>query len=293
MSTLIVEDLKKSFKKGILSKEQAVLKGVSFKVRPGCVTGFLGANGAGKTTTMKCILGLIFPDSGKVTYFDSKELNSATKSRIGFLPERPYFYSYLTGYEFLKFYGEISSSLSKPALAARITDLLKQVGLSEAKDKPLRGFSKGMLQRIGLAQALIHEPELVILDEPLSGLDPDGRYNLIQIIRKTAVAGTSVFLSSHLLHDMEQLCEDLIILKNGRVHYEGRTESILSGISNEFEITYSMDGRISLDKVEDLNLMQKKIDHLRQKKYNILKIEQKKISLEKFFVEDILKDRPL
>lgn len=233
MSILKVENLKKSFKKGFIPKTQQVLKGISFKLEPGTITGFLGANGAGKTTTMKCLLGLAFPDSGDIRFFGDQVLGPEVKRRIGFLPERPYFYEYLTGSEFLRFYGQLSGDFTRNDLNSRIEHLLKRVDLWHAKDKKLRAYSKGMLQKIGVAQALIHKPELVILDEPKSGLDPDGRFYLSEIIKETAKEGASIFFSSHLLHDAEQLCQNLVIMKDGMVIYEGGTEALLKKMGNE------------------------------------------------------------
>jgi len=233
MSILKVENLKKSFKKGFIPKSQQVLKGISFKLEPGTITGFLGANGAGKTTTMKCILGLAFPDEGDIRFFGDQELGPEVKKRIGFLPERPYFYEYLTGSEFLRFYGQLSGDFTRNDLNARIEHLLKRVDLWHAKDKKLRAYSKGMLQKVGVAQALIHKPDFVILDEPKSGLDPDGRYYLSEIIKETAKEGACVFFSSHLLHDAEQLCQNLVIMKDGLVIYEGRTDALLKKMGNE------------------------------------------------------------
>ena len=175
MEVFSVKGLKKSFQKNFYSPKQLVLKGFDFSIKAGAITGFLGANGAGKTTTMKCMLGLVFPDEAEFNYFGEPTLTSATKKKLGFLPERPYFYQYLTGHEFLVFYGSLTGGITKKVLKSRADDLLKKMGLWQARDKALRDYSKGMLQKVGLAQALIHEPELVVLDEPMSGLDPDGR----------------------------------------------------------------------------------------------------------------------
>ena len=171
METILsVRNLKKSYRKGAFGKPVNALKGVSFDVQAGSITGFLGANGAGKTTTIKCLLGLSLPDSGEVRFFGSPELTADSKRRIGFLPERPYFYEYLTGREFLKFYGQLSARISSSELNQRIDNLLKRVGLQFAGDRQLRGYSKGMLQRVGIAQALVHRPDFIILDEPMTGL---------------------------------------------------------------------------------------------------------------------------
>lgn len=243
-SVLSVQELKKSYKKGFIPRTQTVLKGVSFQLEPGTITGFLGANGAGKTTTMKCVLGLARPDSGTVRFFNGEPLSLSVKNRLGFLPERPYFYEYLTGEEFLRFYGQLSTKLSRADLNKRITELLELVGLTEARNRRLRHYSKGMLQKIGFAQAIIHRPELVILDEPSSGLDPDGRMAIADLIHKIANDGAAVFFSSHLMHDTEKHCERLVILKNGSVMYEGATRSFLDKMGVTVEVSGTLKGEL-------------------------------------------------
>ena len=221
MSVLSVNHLSKSYRKGFIPRKHQVLHDVSFGLKQGSVTGFLGGNGAGKTTTLKCILGLIFPDGGEFSFFNGQPLSNEVKARIGFLPERPYFYEYLSGAEFLRFYSQLTQNLTRVQLNERIDELLRKVHLLDAKDRPLRSYSKGMLQKIGMAQALIHRPELLILDEPMSGLDPDGRLAISEIIKDIAANEATVFFSSHLLKDVESLCDDLVILKSGKIVYEG------------------------------------------------------------------------
>lgn len=237
-TVLEVRNLKKSYKVPFSNKKVEALKGVSFKIEAGTITGFLGANGAGKSTTIKCLLELSFADAGEIFYFGTKGLSKEVKSRIGFLPEHPYFYDYLTGREFLKFYGELSSRISSRVLQSRIVEILERVGLAHAVDRPLRGYSKGMLQRIGIAQALIHQPEFIILDEPMTGLDPDGRNEVRDIIREVAGRGTAVFFSSHLLPDAETLCDSLVILKKGDLIYHGRTDTLMKQMISQWKILY-------------------------------------------------------
>jgi ABC-2 type transport system ATP-binding protein len=262
MSILTVEKLNKSYKKGFIPKTQKVLHDVSFSLQPRTITGFLGGNGAGKTTTIKCILELAYPDSGSVTFFDGKPIDESVKRRIGFLPERPYFYEYLTGVEFLQFYGQLSTSLKRKDLNDRIDHLLKRVDLLHAKNKKLREYSKGMLQKIGVAQALIHDPEFVILDEPMSGLDPDGRFYLAELIRETAREGRSVFFSSHLLPDAEALCEQLVILKEGRVSYQGSLDTFLQKMGEAAIITYMASGQKQTIHVETEKDLQDELQKL-------------------------------
>lgn len=284
-SVIEIANLRKSYRVGFLQKSVEVLKGVTFSIPKGKVTGFLGKNGAGKTTTIKCILQLALHTEGTIKYFGQPQLTNEIKNKIGFLPERPYFYEYLTGAEFLRFYGEISTRLSGKELNLRIQELLDLVELRQAQDKPLRNYSKGMLQRVGIAQALIHNPEFVIFDEPMSGLDPDGRYTVNQIIKETAARGTTVFFSSHLLHDAELICENLVVMKDGGVIYEGAMMDLFARLQKGYRIRYS-DRQNVLDEVVDSpEHLQLKIDDLRKRRFDILEVGSLKPSLEEAFVK--------
>lgn len=283
MLPLQVIDLKKSYKVGFIPKVHSVLKGVSFSVQPGKITGFLGGNGAGKTTTLRCILGLAFPDGGEFRYFGKAGISLEAKRRIGFLPERPYFYEHLSGVEFLTFYAKLSGDVPKAILNERIEKLLKRVDLYHAKDKRLREYSKGMLQKIGIAQALIHNPELVILDEPMSGLDPDGRYYLSEIIKECASEGRAVFFSSHLLPDAEKLCENLVILKSGKVIYEGGTEAFISQMGEASVISYFLQGEKRSQRVESNLALQQALQELIEAKATIVDVKQDR-NLEEAFI---------
>lgn len=290
---LKVDGLEKSFKRGFLLRHQSVLKGISFQLPPGTITGFLGANGAGKTTTIKCVLGLSQPDRGGVQFFGSHPLSLAIKNRIGFLPERPYFYEYLTGEEFLRFYGQLSMRLSKRDLNARIDELLALVGLSDARHRRLRAYSKGMLQRIGFAQAVIHKPDLVILDEPVSGMDPDGRAAIAELIRAIANQGASVFFSSHLMHDAERLCQRLVILREGKVMFEGSTDDFLNRMGVSVEILAIAGGQKqswSGLKAED---SQRKLSELINQGAQVIEVRQSRKSLEDAFIETALRGKQL
>ncbi len=287
LSVLEVTDLKKSYRSPLTRKKVEALNGVSFSIPAGTITGFLGANGAGKTTTIKCLLELAFADAGEVRFFGEKGLSKDSKSKIGFLPERPYFYDYLTGREFLKFYGQISGRISSADLPARITGLLERVGLSHAGDRPLRSYSKGMLQRIGIAQALIHRPEFIILDEPMTGLDPDGRHEVREIILEVAKQGTAVFFSSHLLPDAETLCERLVILKKGDLIYHGRTDDLMKQIDTEWRVLCRPKGHLGapVEKLmKDQFELQIEIDRIRKADGEILEVGAKRLSLEEIFV---------
>lgn len=282
-SVLTVTDLKKTYRRGLAGKPVHALKGVSFEIPAGTITGFLGANGAGKTTTIKCLLDLAFADSGEILYFGQKKLSSEVKGDIGFLPERPYFYEYLTGREFLRFYGELSTDLAKSQLGSRIDQLLKRVGLSHAGERQLRGYSKGMLQRIGIAQALIHEPQFIILDEPMTGLDPDGRLEVRDIIVETAKAGTAVFFSSHLLPDAEELCDRLVILKQGDLVFQGPTKDLLGRVDARYHVTLAKDGKIETEEAANITDLQVLIDRKRTERFEILEIKPSRLTLEEAF----------
>lgn len=282
-----VRGLKKSYRSPMTRKKVEALKGVSFAIKAGTITGFLGANGAGKTTTIKCLLELAFLDEGEVSFFGKPGLSNEAKSKIGFLPERPYFYDYLTGREFLKFYGQLSGRIARGDLEARAQALLDRVGLGHAGDRPLRGYSKGMLQRIGIAQALIHKPEFIILDEPMTGLDPDGRHEVREIIREVAKQGTAVFFSSHHLSDAESLCERLVILKKGELVFEGRTDSLMNQVDSSWNITYRKTGgnsQIEQLSVKTIEELQRQIDALRNAGHEIREVGAKKVSLEEIFI---------
>jgi len=242
-TALQIENLHKIFKSEFLHRKKAILKGISLSVSEGEVFGYLGPNGAGKTTTLKCLLGLIFPDKGRITILGEPHLSLRAKARLGFLPENPYFYDYLTAEEFLRFYSQLFL-LPKDVREKRIRNRLEQVGLKSAAKIQLRKFSRGMLQRIGLAQALLNDPELVFLDEPLGGLDPLGRKEIRDIINGLKREGKTVFLCSHILQDIEMICDRVGIIVDGRLINQGRlqdlisekilhTEIVCSGVSSE------------------------------------------------------------
>lgn len=219
MKILEVKNLKKSFRSDFYKKSQQVLKNVSFTVKEGQFVGFIGPNGAGKTTTLKCILEFAFPDSGEVSFFGEKYCLEH-RARIGFLPERPFFHEFLSGLEFLRLHWSLAKKSPKD-FSTRALQVLEQVKLTHAKDKKLKDYSKGMLQRIGIAQALLTEPEFLIFDEPMSGLDPDGRILIKEILKLLKAKNMTVLMSSHLLEDLDELCDQLIIVHAGSVEYTG------------------------------------------------------------------------
>ena len=243
---LRIENLHKSFRTGFIPKKREILKGISLEVEEGEIFGYLGPNGAGKTTTIKCVIGLIFPERGSIELFGLPHLSLKAKERIGYLPENPYFYEYLTASEFLHFYGELFT-MKKSEIAERTKELLRLVGMERWAHLALRKFSRGMLQRIGIAQALISKPDLVILDEPLGGLDPIGRKELRDIIVGLKKEGKTVFLSSHILQDIEMICDRVAIIVNGEIISQGALQDLVSEKIFFTEVTLSGVGREELE----------------------------------------------
>jgi ABC-2 type transport system ATP-binding protein len=234
-----ITNLTKDYEIGFWKKKKVrSLDDLSLTVKGGQIFGFLGANGAGKTTTIKLLMRLLFPTSGTARILGSDISDADMHRSIGYCPENPYFYDYLTALELMNYFGEIFS-LDAPKRKSRSTELLTQVGLEEKSwNKQLRTFSKGMLQRVGLAQSLINEPEVVFLDEPMSGLDPIGRREVRELIAGLRDKGTTVFMSTHILSDIEALCDEVAILRNGRLAATGNLEQLLttSGEKRGFEI---------------------------------------------------------
>jgi ABC-2 type transport system ATP-binding protein len=233
-----IEDLRKKFRLGFIPRTREILKGISFSVREGETFGYLGPNGAGKTTTIKCLLGLIHPDAGTIEIFGRPHASPRARQPLGFLPENPYFYDYLTAREFLAFTASLFG-LGRGEREERIARLLKLVGLERAADLPLRKYSRGMLQRAGLAQALVNDPRLVVLDEPLGGMDPLGRKEIRDIIVRFKGEGRTVFFTSHILQDIEMICDRVAIIVGGRIVKEGGLRDLVSEKVLFTEVTVS------------------------------------------------------
>jgi len=223
-----VENIVKDFRPGFGLRLKRVLHGISFDVRQGEIFGFVGPNGAGKTTTLKVLMGLIRATSGSASILGHDVGETAFRRHVGFLPENPYFYDFLSGRETLDFYARLCG-VPAAQRAERAATLLDWVGLSHAADARLRTYSKGMQQRVGIAQALVHDPDVVFLDEPMSGLDPIGRVEIRDLILRLQAEGKTVFMNSHILSDVEMLCDRVAILVRGRIRYEGAVEAILDG----------------------------------------------------------------
>nr|WP_255216759.1 ABC transporter ATP-binding protein [Pseudenhygromyxa sp. WMMC2535] len=233
-----VENLRKEFVRGFLRRRTVAVQGVSFSVEAGEVFGFLGPNGAGKTTTMKMLMGLIHPSAGSATILGARIGDLEAKRRIGYLPENPYFYDYLSAEEYLHMVGRIYG-LDRAQRHERAGELLERLGLGMASKRAMRSYSKGMLQRVGLAQALMGDPELVVLDEPMSGLDPIGRREIRELMLDLRAAGKTVFFSTHILSDANLLCDRVGIIVKGELRDVGPLGELLSPAVHHVEVVWS------------------------------------------------------
>jgi ABC-2 type transport system ATP-binding protein len=238
-SAITISNLTKSYRTGFLNRQvRPALVGLDLEVQRGEVFGYLGPNGSGKTTTLKILMGLVCPDSGTASILGSPLEDREWRRRIGYLPEHPYFYDYLTGAEYLDYVGRLFG-LPASARRDRARELLARVGLSSAGDVPLRRFSKGMVQRVGIAQALMNDPEVVFLDEPMSGLDPIGRRMVRDVILALKEQGKTIFFSTHILSDAETLCDRVALVRGGRLLKVGRLDEILSQDASQYEVLVS------------------------------------------------------
>jgi ABC-2 type transport system ATP-binding protein len=301
-----IENLTKDYEKGFWKKKKIrALEGLNLQVEPGQIYGFLGGNGAGKTTTIKLLMRLIFPTEGTARILGEDIANVRMHKRIGYCPENPYFYDYLKARELLEYFGELFG-LDAPARKKRTEELLTRVGLEEKDwNKQLRKFSKGMLQRVGIAQSLVNEPEIVFLDEPMSGLDPLGRREIRELIAELREKGTTVFMSSHILSDIEALCDNVAILRGGKLIKTGNLDELLtkSGEIQTFEINVKgvpaetlkteIPGAKITSKpnganihVEDENQIEQILGTIKKAGGNLVSIQPTKQSLEEFFIGD-------
>jgi ABC-2 type transport system ATP-binding protein len=228
-----IRDLEKVFPVPLRRRQVVALRGLSLDIPAGHVYGLLGPNGSGKSTTLKILLGLVTPTSGSTEIFGVSSDRVASRAEVGFLPENPYFYKFLTGAETISFYGKLCGLGGRP-LRERVRELLETVGLTDAGDRRISGYSKGMLQRIGLAQALVHDPRLLILDEPTAGVDPAGSRQIRDLILQLKDRGKTILLTSHLLEQVQEVCDRVGILARGRLVREGSLD-ILTGITGQTE----------------------------------------------------------
>ena len=245
-----VKNLVKDFKGAFRVKNVRAVKDVSLQIAPGEVYGLIGPNGSGKSTTMKAVLGLVAPTSGSTSIFGRNSLKVDSRNEVGFLPENPYFYKHLTAAETVRFYGKLCGMRGRK-LKERIGELLELVGLQDARDRRLRGFSKGMLQRIGLAQAMVQDPRLLVLDEPTAGVDPTGSRQIRDLILELKNRGITVFLCSHLLEQVQQVCDRVGIIHQGVLVNEGRLDELIS-VENRTEIILENASENLLDQIRSL-----------------------------------------
>ena len=307
MTVVEINNLTKDYEVGFLRKRKVrALDGLSLSIEGGQIFGFLGANGAGKTTTLKILMRLIFPTSGTARILGYDIENISVHHRIGYLPENPYFYDYLTAREFLDYCGQLFG-LETSVRKKRTSDLLSRVGLDEKRwDTQLRKFSKGMLQRVGLAQSIINDPEIVFLDEPMSGLDPIGRREVRDLIAALRREGKTVFMCSHILSDIEVLCDRVAILRGGKLSQVGRlddlrqqspgtnqVEIIVSGATHESMRAALAIGSLSISEtagglrieVPDQTYVDPVLSALRKVNGTLVSVQPIRQSLEELFVE--------
>src|ERR1700690_1924000 len=238
MAAIEILGLEKTYSVGFWRKRpKCALKPLQLSVEDGEIFGFLGPNGAGKTTTLKMLVGLSFPTGGTARILGMELDDPKMKAQIGFLPEQPYFYDYLTARELLKYYGHLSGVDAKQ-LSARVEAVLARVGLRDAAGVQLRKFSKGMLQRVGIAQAILHDPKVVFLDEPMSGLDPMGRREVRALMETLKQQGKTVFFSTHILSDAEALCDRVAIIHLGQLRGVGAVADLTGSVHGKVELVW-------------------------------------------------------
>ena len=269
-----IENLTKIFPVPLRRQRVTAVRNISFEVRPGEVYGLLGPNGSGKSTTLKILLGLVTPNQGRAMIFGQDSRDYHSRRDVGFLPENPYFYKFLTAAETLSFYGKVCG-MGGAALNKRIDELIHLVGLEDARDRRIGGFSKGMLQRIGLAQALIQDPRLVVLDEPTAGVDPAGSHQIRDLILDLKKRGKTVLLTSHLLEQVQEICDRVGIMARGEMIREGALADLVS-VKNQTEFV-----------IENATPeIRSQIEHLLQNSpAKLLSTRQPQRSLESVFLE--------
>ena len=299
---LMIDSMSKSYRTTFLRLARPVIQDLSLVVPPGEIFGFLGPNGAGKTTTIKCILGLLTPEKGQISLFGHPSGGRAANACLGYLPENPYFYDYLTAPELVALSARLHGQRRGPELKHRISELLEQVGLQGHGNRKLKTFSKGMVQRVGFAQALVNDPALLILDEPFSGLDPIGRKEMRDLILAQKAAGKTIFFSSHILQDMELIADRVGILKKGRLSRVGPLGEMLQNSIQGYEITFtgiqrerlqsnnisavSMEGAL-LTKTGTLQEMNRLVEFIVLNRGTILGVTPLRRTLEDIFMDEV------
>jgi ABC-2 type transport system ATP-binding protein len=302
MPAIEIIGLEKIYKVGFWRKQnRRALHPLHLTVENGEIFGFLGPNGAGKTTTLKMLMGLVFPTAGTARILDRGWTEPEVKAQIGFLPEQPYFYDYLTAHELLEYYGKLSGVPAKDR-KRRIDEVLVRVGLTDVRGVQLRKFSKGMLQRAGIAQAILHDPKLVFFDEPMSGLDPLGRREVRDLMEQLKHEGKTVFFSTHILSDAEALCDRVAIIHKGELRGVGAVADLTSGVQGKVEVVWQgnqvpasmkalgAECHITGDTVRAViadTQQDAAIDALRRERLRLIAITPLRTSLEAYFVEKL------
>jgi ABC-2 type transport system ATP-binding protein len=298
-----ISGLGKDFRGHLGIGRTVAVKRIDLEVGEGQIFGLLGPNGAGKTTTLKMMLGLLRPDRGRIELFGQPPASTMARARLGYLPENPYFYDYLTAEEFLDFYGRLQG-IPSTERQRLVGETLKRVGLEGRESTALRKFSKGMIQRLGLAQAIQHDPDLVILDEPMSGLDPIGRREVRDLILELKASGKTVFFSSHILQDAELICDRVAILDKGQLRSVGRLHEMISETVRWFEVAVrgpvpegqdverlSNEGGEHLLRVRDVGVLARLLESLEETESQVLSIWPIKDTLEDLFLREIGRGR--
>ena len=302
MSAIEILGLEKIYRVGFWRKRpKRALHPLHLTVEDGEVFGFLGPNGAGKTTTLKLLMGLVFPTSGSALILGHEWTDPQVKARIGFLPEQPYFYDHLTAHELLEYYGQLSGVLAKDR-KRRVEEVLERVGLRDIRGVQLRKFSKGMLQRVGIGQAILHDPKLVFFDEPMSGLDPMGRREVRDLMEQLKNEGKTVFFSTHILSDAEALCDRVAIIHRGELRGIGRVADLTSTVQGKVEVIWQgivipasmkalgAECHVTGDTVRAViaeSQQDAAIDALRRERQRLIAITPVRTSLEAYFVEKL------
>jgi ABC-2 type transport system ATP-binding protein len=302
MPAIEILGLEKTYMVGFWRKRpKCALSPLQLTVEDGEIFGFLGPNGAGKTTTLKLLMGLVFPTAGTARILGREWTDPSVKAQIGFLPEQPYFYDYLTAHELLEYYGQLSGVPAKQR-KPRVEQVLQQVGLRDVQGAQLRKFSKGMLQRVGIAQAILHNPRLVFFDEPMSGLDPMGRREVRDLMEQLKHEGKTVFFSTHILSDAEALCDRVAIIHKGELRGVGAIEDLTSSVQGKVEVIWQgsqvpasvkalgAECHVTGDRVRaiiDEHQQDAVIDALRRERQHLIAITPVRTSLEAYFVEKL------
>jgi ABC-2 type transport system ATP-binding protein len=302
MAAIEILGLTKTYQVGFWRKRpKCALKPLNLSVEEGEIFGFLGPNGAGKTTTLKLLMGLVYPSAGSARILGSEINDPQMKAQIGFLPEQPYFYDYLTAAELLEYYAQLSGVVAKDR-KRQVNEVLARVGLPDVSGMQLRKFSKGMLQRVGIAQAILHNPRLLFFDEPMSGLDPIGRREVRDLMEELKHAGKTVFFSTHILSDAEALCDRVAIIHQGELRGVGAVADLTSSVEGKVEVvwhgnsvpanvkTLSPTCSVTGDTVRAVVPEASQdvlIDALRRERIHIVSVTPLRTSLEEYFVQKL------